>query len=75
MPRGDRTGPLGEGPFTGRRGGIFSPRMRFGPGWRASIPGGSGGMGQFGGRCFGNTGNFGNSVPVVRNRIRFTRLI
>lgn len=46
MPRGDMTGPLGEGSYTGRRGGKGSPRERFGPGWRAFMSGGSGGMGK-----------------------------
>ncbi len=34
------TGPFGEGPYTGRRGGKKSPREKFGPGW-----GGRGGCG------------------------------
>jgi len=27
MPAGDKTGPLGQGPFTGRRGGNPPPRL------------------------------------------------
>jgi len=52
MPWGDMTGPLGEGPYTGRRGGRPSPRERFGPGW------GGRGM-RFGGRGMGRGGRGG----------------
>ena len=55
MPRGDMTGPFGEGPFTGRRGGNLSPRERFGPGWRWFMTGGSG-LGPM----------FGPSSPGIR---------
>jgi len=48
MPRGDMTGPLGEGPLTGRRGGKKSPRERLGPGWR--------GFGRRWGRGIGGMG-------------------
>ncbi len=43
MPWGDRTGPLGFGPMTGRGlgycGGFDSPGFLKAPGWGASRPG------------------------------------
>ena len=70
MPFGDMTGPLGEGPYTGRRGGNLPPSIRFGRGWGGRGRGrgrgrrgvyflfGQGGKGR-GGRGIG-FGNFRN---------------
>jgi hypothetical protein len=48
MPRGDRTGPMGQGPMTGRRAGYCSGSNM--PGFSNRYPGGGFGLGRgFGG--------------------------
>jgi len=58
MPRGDRTGPQGQGPMTGR------DRDKCNPKDRASVPKGQGGMGagQSAGRGQGR--GSGQGAPV-----------
>ncbi len=48
MPRGDRTGPMGAGPMTGRGAGWCAGYER--PGFAASTPGRGLGLGYRGGR-------------------------
>ena len=78
MPRGDRTGPDGRGPMTGRRAGYCAgsdvpgyandttPRM--GMGWRRGGGGGrgrgGGGWGRGGGRGYGRGFGYGYGYPV-----------
>jgi len=62
MPRGDRTGPLGMGPRTGRAGGWCSGYDM--PGYANPVPGRGFGMGfgrgrRFAGRGFGGGGRGG----------------
>lgn len=49
MPRGDRTGPMGQGPMTGRRAGFCAGYES--PGFTNPVPGYGRGMGY--GRGFG----------------------
>lgn len=67
MPGGDRTGPLGAGPLTGRRAGYCAG---FGaPGYANPLPGCGFGAGFGGGRGFGGGGRgwrnryFATGVP------------
>ncbi len=57
MPAGDRTGPMGMGPMTGRGagycGGYGAPGYGAGGGFRGGRGGGFGFRGGFGGRGFG----------------------
>ena len=70
MPRGDRTGPLGAGPMTGRAAGFCKGNAA--PGY-ANFGGGRGpgmgfGRGGGGGRGFGRgfgRGRIGPAVPAV----------
>ncbi len=65
MPFGDGTGPFGEGPFTGRRGGGAGRGMGFGRGYGR-------GMGRgFGRRRFGAYGSF-STAPVTRTAEKLT---
>ncbi|MBN1596282.1 DUF5320 domain-containing protein, partial [candidate division FCPU426 bacterium] len=58
MPRGDRTGPRGMGPMTGRAAGYCGGYGM--PGYANQIPGRGVGMGFGGGRGFGGRrGGFG----------------
>lgn len=64
MPRGDRTGPWGAGPRTGRAMGYCSGYsvpgyMNPGPGWGRGFGRGFG-MGRGGGRGWGRWAGFGN---------------
>ena len=53
MPRGDRTGPMGAGPMTGRAAGYCTgydmPGYAPGPGYASPMPGRGFGMGRGGG--------------------------
>lgn len=55
MPRGDRTGPAGAGPMTGRAAGFCAGSNR--PGFQNRMPGMGGGFGF--GRGRGMRGGFG----------------
>jgi hypothetical protein len=58
MPRGDRTGPMGHGPMTGRRAGYCAGYDR--PGFTNPIPGGMGGGYGYGrGMGYGHGGGRG----------------
>ncbi len=54
MPRGDRTGPTGMGPMTGRAAGYCSGSGM--PGYMNPVPGRGYGMGFGRGRSFGGRG-------------------
>ena len=54
MPGGDRTGPYGQGPMTGRAAGYCAGYGA--PGYANPIPGGGRGGGWGGGRGFGGGG-------------------
>ena len=62
MPRGDRTGPQGQGPMTGRGRGKCNPKDR------ASVPQGQGGMGS--GRKAGRSQRRGSGRGRGRSAIR-----
>jgi len=79
MPGGDRTGPAGSGPMTGRRMGIcatgessdFRNFSGSGRGFGRGFFGGRG-RGFFGAgfrRGFGNVGNWGNPEPSDKSSI------
>ena len=69
MPGGDRTGPRGQGPMTGRGAGYCAGYPV--PGYMNPAPGGGYGMGRGGGRGFGRGMGFrrgfgaGWAVPAV----------
>ncbi len=62
MPRGDRTGPMGMGPMTGRGAGFCGGNA--GPGFMSQMPGRGAGFGRCRGGGFGmgrgwkHTGNY-----------------
>ncbi|MCF7876688.1 DUF5320 domain-containing protein [Candidatus Bipolaricaulota bacterium] len=61
MPRGDRTGPAGQGPKTGRGLGYCTGYSA--PGYTKGRPRGGGGFGRGRGRGFGPpSGNRGRSA-------------
>ena len=62
MPRGDRTGPMGAGPMTGRAAGVCAGNAA--PGY-ANVGGGRGrGMGFGSGGGFGRGFGRGRGAPV-----------
>jgi len=68
MPGGDRTGPMGQGPLTGRALGYCQGFDS--PGFTKGVGGGmgrgfayGGGMGMGRGRGFGRGRNFGRAYP------------
>ena len=65
MPRGDRTGPLGQGPRTGRRMGFCSGYNS--PGFTRGTPRGGAGFGQGYGRGFGWR-NWQQQEPLTLNK-------
>lgn len=70
MPRGDRTGPMGMGPMSGRGAGFCAGNAR--PGFMSPVPGG-GYRKHLGGRCgFGAGRGFGGGQHGRRNRFYAT---
>ncbi len=80
MPRGDGTGPTGQGPMTGRAAGyctgssspgFANPAPKMGMGFRRGVGrvfGRGSGFGRGGGHGFGRgPGNFGRGRSVQRN--------
>lgn len=63
MPRGDRTGPLGAGPMTGRAAGYCAGYANFGRGRGGGMGFGQGGGGR--GRGFGRGFGRGWGAPVA----------
>ena len=63
MPGGDRTGPSGMGPMTGRAAGICAGNQGINPRWGQGFGGGRGGRG---GNAWGGGGGGGR-----QNRYRF----
>ncbi len=73
MPRGDRTGPMGQGPMTGRRAGYCSGSNM--PGFSNRYPGGGGGgfgLGRGFGGGLGYGRGFGGGGRGWRNRFYAT---
>ena len=60
MPRGDRTGPAGMGPMTGRAAGYCAGYDR--PGFANPVPGRGPGFGRGLGRGFGRGGGIGRGL-------------
>ncbi len=57
MPRGDTTGPMGQGPMTGRAAGFCAGYNV--PGYGNTVPAGRGGFGRGAGRANGRGFGFG----------------
>ncbi len=82
MPAGDRTGPNGDGPMTGRRmgyctgddaNGYRTGFFGFGRGrGRGFRSGGGGGMGRFFG-SFRNTGNQVSNLENIEEEVSFLK--
>ena len=66
MPRGDGTGPMGEGPMTGRGAGLCAGNVQ--PGFAGGQAGRGFGPG-FGGRGFAGDRRFAGGGRGYRNRV------
>ena len=70
MPRGDKTGPNGNGPMTGRRMGDCDGRNFGGEGFRRGGGRGQGGAGQGLGRGLGrNSDSLENEIDTLKEQI------
>jgi len=73
MPRGDRTGPMGQGPMSGRGLGYGSGHNM--PGYANQAPGRGFGMGWGGGRGFGWGGGWRRggrfNAPTFRGPLNY----
>jgi len=68
MPRGDRTGPNGQGPMTGRRMGYCAGNNA--PGYTEQGFGRGQGIGRGFGRGFGRRANWNYETPIVQTQYK-----